>query len=180
MRVVTGTARGRRLESPQRNDIRPTPDRIKEAVFSIIQFDIEGRKFLDLFAGSGQMGIEALSRGAATAVFTDALGSAVDIIKRNLVATGLMEKSRVARTDYQSFLSHTSDIFDITYLDPPYHEEMLEDALMRTAKVMNDCGIIICEHPHTLKICERAGDFELSKQYRYGITAISVFKKPIS
>lgn len=179
MRVITGTARGRRLETLSGEDVRPTAERVKEAVFSIIQFDIEGRRFLDLFAGSGQMGIEALSRGAQSAVFTDSAQTSVDIIKKNLSATELMDRARVARTDYASFLKHTSDKFDIAFLDPPYRLGILPDALEMTAQVMSDAGIIICEHPTDIKLAEKVGCFSLQKTYRYGKINISIYRTEV-
>lgn len=176
MRVITGTARGRRLETLSGDDVRPTAERVKEAIFSIIQFDIEGRRFLDLFAGSGQMGIEALSRGASLAVFTDAAQASVEIIKKNLVATSLMEKARVVRTDYASFLKHTADKFDIAFLDPPYRLGILPDALERTAQVMSDAGVIICEHPLDVELPDAVGRFTAKRTYRYGKVCVSVYR----
>lgn len=176
MRVITGIARGRRLETLSGDDVRPTTDRVKEAVFSIIQFDIEGRRFLDLFAGSGQMGIEALSRGASLAVFTDTAQAAVDTVKRNLTCCGLMEKSRVVRQDFESFLKHTSDKFDIAFLDPPYRQGILQKALPLVVEAMSDAGIIICEHPVDETLPESAGKFNFRKVYRYGKINITVYR----
>ena len=120
MRVITGSARGRRLETLEGEDVRPTTDRIKEAVFSIIQFETEGRNFLDLFAGSGQMGIEALSRGAKSASFVDNAKKSLETVKRNLKATKLENSAKVFAMDFHSFLSMNSQRFDIAFLDPPY------------------------------------------------------------
>lgn len=182
MRVITGKARGRRLETLSGEEVRPTSDRVKEAVFSVIQFDIEGRRFLDLFAGSGQMGIEALSRGAASAVFVDAADPSVQMIKKNLTSTGLGEGARVFRADYASFLARSGDTFDIAFLDPPYHAGILADALEKTAARMSDYGMILCEHPVERKgeaalLPETAGGFEKVRVYRYGKTAVSLYRK---
>lgn len=177
MRVITGTARGRKLETLAGQDVRPTADRVKEAVFSVLQFDIEGRAVLDLFAGSGQLGIEALSRGAALAVFIDAAEESVNLVKRNLQTVGLAENARVVRSDYASFLAHTADRFDIAFLDPPYHKEILEKALPMTARVMSGHGVILCEHPAGAAMPDAAEDFLLARQYRYGKTAVSVYRK---
>lgn len=176
MRVITGTARGRRLETLPGDDVRPTAERVKEAIFSIIQFDIEGRRFLDLFAGSGQMGIEALSRGAALAVFTDTANASVEVIKKNLAAASLMERARVVRTDYASFLKHTADRFDIAFLDPPYRLGLLGDALALTAQVMSDAGVIICEHPPEVELPDAVGRFCAKRTYRYGKVCVSVYR----
>jgi 16S rRNA G966 N2-methylase RsmD len=120
MRVITGTARGRRLIAPQGTDTRPTSDRVKEAIFSIIQFEIEQADVLDLFAGSGQLGIEALSRGARTAVFVDSAREAQEAIRANLAATGLAERARIVAGDAAAYLTGTQEKFDILLLDPPY------------------------------------------------------------
>ena len=119
MRVITGTARGRVLRTLEGEDVRPTTDRVKEAVFSIIQFEIEGRRVLDLFAGSGQLGIEALSRGAASATFVDMSKDSLSAVKYNLEHTKLGDNAKVVQTDALSFLKLTKDKFDIVFLDPP-------------------------------------------------------------
>mgnify|MGYP005922078861 CR=1 FL=1 len=105
MRVITGTARGRRLKEPQGMDIRPTTDKVKESMFSILQFDIEGRRVLDLFGGTGQLGIEALSQGAKGAVFVDAREEACALIRENLKRTRLSEQGSVVRCDYLDYLN---------------------------------------------------------------------------
>ena len=116
MRVITGSARGRKLKTPENYDIRPTTDNVKESVFNIMQFDIEGRRVLDLFAGTGQLGIECLSRGAASAVFVDQSREAVKIVKDNLKACGL--SGTVVQADALSFL-RTCGKFDIIFVAPP-------------------------------------------------------------
>ena len=118
MRVITGTARGRRLKELEGLETRPTTDRVKEGVFNIIQFDIEGRRVLDLFAGTGQLGIEALSRGAASAVFVDQRRDAASIIRENLKLTGLSDRARVVNGEAMAFLSSQRERFDLIFLDP--------------------------------------------------------------
>ena len=172
MRVITGSARGRRLETLEGEDVRPTTDRIKEAVFSIIQFETEGRNFLDLFAGSGQMGIEALSRGAKSASFVDNAKT----VKRNLKATKLENSAKVFAMDFHSFLSMNSQRFDIAFLDPPYRTGMLQDALELVPEAMNDTGVIIAENPLDEEILSNYGDFVLDRQYRYGKIKITTFR----
>lgn len=178
MRVITGIARGRKLETLDGLDVRPTTEKVKEAVFSSIQFDIEGRKILDLFAGSGQLGIEALSRGAESAVFVDASPDSVAVVTRNIKAVGFEDKAKIIRKDYFSFLASDSDQFDIAFLDPPYREGILEKAATLTASKMSDYGIIICEHPADLKLpeCLDKG-FILKKQMKYGKISVSIFRK---
>mgnify|MGYP002675531026 CR=1 FL=1 len=116
MRVITGTARGRVLRTLEGEDVRPTTDRVKEAVFSIIQFEIEGRRVLDLFAGSGQLGIEALSRGADSATFVDMSKDSLATVKYNLEHTKLGDRAKVIQTDALSFLKLTKDRFDIVFI----------------------------------------------------------------
>lgn len=176
MRVITGTARGRRLETLEGNDVRPTPERVKEAVFSAIQFDIEGRHMLDLFAGSGQMGIEALSRGAARVQFCDSSEASLAVLRRNLAATGFAGMADVQKADYASFLATTRQQFDIAFLDPPYHAGILADALVKTAAVMRNTGVILCEHPTDVALPQQAGGFTCKKQYKYGKIAVSLYR----
>lgn len=175
MRVITGTARGRRLFTLEGEDVRPTAERVKEAVFSIIQFQLEGRRFLDLFAGSGQMGIEALSRGAAQAVFVDTRREAVEIIRKNLLTADLEKNAQVLQAEALAYLAREQGRFDIAFLDPPYRTGLLEQALELTAGRMNAGGLILCEHPEDETLPERVGDFERGKQYRYGKINITVY-----
>ena len=175
MRVITGSARGRKLEQLSGSDVRPTTDRVKEAVFSIIQFQIEGRAFLDLFAGSGQMGIEALSRGAARAVFTDAAKESVEIVKRNLKTTRLDECARVYRTDAIAFLATCRETFDLVFIDPPYGTGLLQQALQGVGRVMNKGGMVICESPVTEELPESFGEFVKLREYRHGKIKITTY-----
>ena len=126
MRVITGAARGRKLKTPGNDDIRPTTDNVKEAVFNIIQFDIEGRRVLDLFAGTGQLGIECLSRGAASAVFVDQSREAAGIVRDNLKTCGM--SAAVFQEDALSFLRGCGQ-FDIVFVDPPYDAGLYEPVL---------------------------------------------------
>ena len=181
MRVITGSARGKRLITVSGNDIvRPTGEKVKEALFSSIQFDIEGRRVLDLFAGSGQLGIEALSRGAVSAVFVDSNDASISAVKKNLETTDLAASAQVYKSDYQSFAVRCNSKFDIAFLDPPYKAGMLEDAVLKTAPLMSDYGMIICEHPIELKMPQQIADFEVYKAYRYGKTAVTVYKKEVA
>lgn len=175
MRVITGTARGKRLETLESDAVRPTPDRVKEAIFSIIQFDIEGRRILDLFAGSGQLGIEALSRGAESATFIDSSNESLEVVRRNLKSTGLEKQAVVFKSDYSSFLINCKNKYDIAFLDPPYAAGKLTHALEKVTNVMSDYGIILCEHPSTVEMPKDAGSFSLKKQYRYGKIIISLY-----
>lgn len=178
MRVITGIARGRKLETLDGLDVRPTTEKVKEALFSSIQFDIEGRRVLDLFAGSGQLGIEALSRGAESAVFVDASPDSLEVVKRNLKATGFEDKARTVRKDYFSFLAAANEKFDIAFLDPPYKAGYLEKALENLTAIMSDYGIIVCEYPTDITLPETlSGGFYAKKNMKYGKIAVTIYRK---
>ncbi len=177
MRVITGTARNARLEAPEGLATRPTSDMAKEAIFSILHFDLEQAAVLDLFAGSGQLGIEALSRGAKSCIFVDTSREAQEVIRRNLAATGLSPKARVAAMEASAFLGGTSERFDIALLDPPYGQDLILAVLPKLAEKMKDGGIIVCESERGETLPERAGDFCVLKTYRYGKAKITTYKK---
>lgn len=175
MRVITGSARGRKLETLTGEDVRPTTDRVKEGVFSAIQFRVAGRRFLDLFAGSGQMGIEALSRGAKEAVFVDARRDSAETVKKNLEATGFIKSARVVQGDAFSYLNQEQKTFDLAFLDPPYGVGLLQKALPAVAQIMNQGGIIICESPQNEELPAEIDNFVLDRSYRYGKIKISTY-----
>lgn len=175
MRVITGLARGRKLETLSGDDVRPTTDKVKESIFSIIQFQIEGRKFLDLFAGSGQMGIEALSRGASKAVFVDKSKQAYNVITKNLKNVNLQENAAVFNMDSVSYISQCGIKFDIAFLDPPYGTGLLQQALNKVTSVMNIGGLILCESPYEEEMPQNVGDFHIRKQYKYGKIKVTVY-----
>ena len=179
MRVITGSARGVRLKTPDGMKTRPTSDRVKEAVFSIVQFEVEGSRFLDLFAGTGQMGIEALSRGASSAVFVDGWKDACALVRENLKLARLSEKARVVQSDYLSYLQRCKEQFDIVFLDPPYAEIFLENALKQISEIdiLSDRGIIICERPAEKQLDLDIPGLVRCKDYRYGKTWVTVFRK---
>lgn len=181
MRVITGTARGKRLVTVAGNDIvRPTGEKVKEALFSSIQFDIEGRRVLDLFAGSGQLGIEALSRGAESAVFVDINDASIKAVRQNLDNTGLSDNAEVYKSDYSTFALRCTQKFDIAFLDPPYQAGILESTVSKVIPLMSEYGKIFCEHPSELKMPEKIGDFTVCKIYRYGKTLITVYQKEVA
>ena len=126
MRVISGKVKGVVLKAPDGMLTRPTSDRVKEAMFSIIQFDLPGAKVLDLFGGTGQLGIEAISRGAQSAVFVDAREEACRLIRGNLAKAKLESQGKVIRCDYADYLKRSREIYGIIFLDPPYAEVFLE------------------------------------------------------
>ena len=179
MRVISGKARGTILKTPDGMATRPTAERVKEAMFSIIQFDIPSAKVLDLFGGTGQLGIEALSRDAKSAVFVDEREDACKLIRENLRRAKLTENSRVVRSDYAAFLKNCKEIFDIILLDPPYAEKFLENALnlITEIDILQSGGIIVTERPAEKELlCDFPG-FSRSKDYKYAKTIVTLFRK---
>lgn len=179
MRVITGTARGIQLKTPEGMVTRPTTDRVKEAMFSIIHFDIPGARVLDLFGGTGQLGIEALSRGAKNAVFVDAGEPACRLIRENLKKTKLEGQGRVVRSDYLDFLSRCREQFEIILLDPPYAEVFLENALTKITEIdiLAENGIIVTERPMGKELPWEFPGYERSKDYKYGNTLVTIYRK---
>lgn len=168
MRIITGTMRGKKLITLEGEAVRPTSDRVKEALFDILQFRLEGRRFLDLFAGSGQIGLEALSRGAAQAVLVDSSRAARQVIEKNVQAAGFGDKVRLVPMDFASFLRSDAGTYDIAFLDPPYRTGLLQQALPLAAEHMAPGGILLCEHPRDEQVPEAAGGMARYRQYRYG------------
>lgn len=181
MRVISGSARGRRLKELPGLDTRPTTDKVKESVFNIIQFDIEGRKVLDLFGGTGQMGIEALSRGAEHATFVDMAPAAAKIIRQNLEVTGFTDSARVVQSDWRAFLSGCREKFHLIFLDPPYKGTMLENALETIAAIdiLSEHGIIICESPLDKELPDLAAPYEKGRDYRYGKIKVTLYRRTV-
>lgn len=178
MRVIAGTARSVPLLSREGLDTRPTADRVKEALFNIIQFELEGRNVLDLFGGSGQLAIEALSRGAAHAVIVDQSKESVSVIRKNLIKTNLLSKAEIMCADYLYYLNHSRERFDIIFLDPPYREKFLENALNRISEIdiLKTGGIIICERPAEKVLPDTFAAFRRVRDYRYGRTGITLYR----
>ena len=177
MRVITGTARGVQLKTPEGMLTRPTADRVKEALFSIINFDIPGAKVLDLFGGTGQLGIEALSRGAERSVFVDAREDACKLIRENLRRTKL--EGTVVRSDYMQYLNRCTDQFSIIFLDPPYAETYLENAIKRITEIdiLQSDGIIVAERPVGKELPWEFDGYQRSKDYKYGKTLLTIYRK---
>ena len=179
MRVITGKARGVQLKTPEGMLTRPTADRVKEALFSIIQFDLPGARVLDLFGGTGQLGIEALSRGAKSAVFVDQREEACRLIRENLKRTRLEQDGKVVRSDYLDYLKRCRENFDIILLDPPYAEVFLENALkcITEIDILQSGGIIIAERPLGKELPFEYEGYTRSKDYKYGKTLLTIYRK---
>ena len=179
MRVISGKAKGVVLKTPEGMLTRPTADRVKEALFSILQFDLPGTKVLDLFGGTGQLGIEAISRGAKCAVFVDAADAPCRLIKENLRRAKMEGEGRVVRADYLQFLSQCRETFDIIFLDPPYAEVFLENAIKKISEIdiLQSGGIIVAERPAEKSLNLEICGFTRSKDYKYGKTLLTLYRK---
>ena len=176
MRVISGSIRGKRLKEPSDYNIRPTTDKVKESIFNIIQFDIEGRNVLDLFAGTGQLGIECLSRGAASVTFVDQSKEAIAIVKDNLKSCGLT--ARVVQDDSIAFLSRGAR-YDIIILDPPYATNLLDKALeiINSVDILSEGGIIMCESAREKCMPELKSPYFKRKEYNYGKVKLTTYGK---
>ncbi len=174
MRVISGKSRGTSLYSLEGNHTRPTTDRVKESMFSIINFHIPDSIVLDLFAGSGALGIEALSRGAKKCWFVENSRAAADIVKKNIEKTNLGENALLKVVDYKAFLNSVDEKFDVILLDPPYNKKMCDEAMkiIYERNLLSDDGIIMCETEYPEIITT---DFEKKKDYKYGKIKLSLF-----
>ena len=172
MRIITGSAKGKKLVSLEGDATRPTSERIKEAVFSSIQFDIEGRRVLDLFAGSGQLGLESLSRGAQSCVFVERDRASAAAVEKNIRACGLQPgEAKLYKGDAIGFLAmQQPHSYDVILLDPPYGGELLRQALADIAKndILAEGGIIVCEKAPEDVIEPLPEGYVLLREYKYG------------
>ncbi|MBQ7989909.1 MAG: 16S rRNA (guanine(966)-N(2))-methyltransferase RsmD [Oscillospiraceae bacterium] len=178
MRVITGTARGRKLTALEGDSVRPTSDMVKEAIFSIIQFDIDGAMVLDLFSGTGQLGIEAISRGAKECRFVDQSSESLKVNRENIALCGFNGKATVTQANAVDFLRQARLTFDIALLDPPYNKGLIGEALPLLAPHMSERGIIVCEHEKELSLPDEVGGMIKKKTYRYGKIGLTVYRRP--
>ncbi len=176
MRVISGTKRGKKLREPDNYDIRPTTDMVKESLFNIIQFDIEGRRVLDLFAGTGQLGIECLSRGAAEVTFVDQSREAVTIVKDNLKRCGF--EARVVQSDSIAFLGR-GEKFDVILIDPPYATNLVDKALeiINSVDILTEGGIIMCESGREKPMPDMNMPYFKCKEYNYGKVKLTTYNR---
>ena len=180
MRIITGKARGIRLKTLEGEATRPTSERVKEAVFSMIQFDLEGRTFLDLFAGSGQLGLEAISRGAQHAVFVDQSKQAIQIIRENVQKTKLDSFCSVHQLNSLDFINRNRETkLDIIFLDPPYASGLYQPVLsaLLDANMLKPFSLIVCES-NTAQLLDNNETLQrrlkIKKQSSYGNTTITI------
>jgi len=178
LRVISGSAGGRKLKEPAGETIRPSGDRVKESVFNIIQFDIEGRNVLDLFAGTGQFGIEAISRGAKKAVFVDSDAGAIRLIRENLKICGFSDLAAVIAGDALRYLEN-DDKFDLIFIDPPYDAGLADKALIKITEFdkLNKNGIIMCETRVDSVLPDVTPPYFMQKDYKYGSVKITRYTR---
>ncbi len=184
MRIITGKARGVRLSTLEGNDTRPTSERTKEALFSMLQFNIEGRVVLDLFAGSGQLGLEALSRGASRAYLVDGSRAAHEIIKKNIKATRLEDGAHAFCEGSDTFLGRMRgrERFDIVFLDPPYASGLIDESLslLFEGDMIKPTSYIVCESDSFDILSEKNAErYEVIKTMKHGIAHISVLRAKV-
>ena len=179
MRVITGLAKGRRLAELPGLDTRPTTSKMKEGLFSAIQFDIEGRRVLDLFAGTGQLGIEAVSRGAAFCDFVDSAPAALKVVRQNVKTCGFEDRSACHGKDFTAFLGRSREKYGLVFLDPPYASGNLERAmeLISTIDIVVENGIMVCESPADHQLPELPAPYEKGKEYRYGKIKFTLYRR---
>ncbi len=179
MRVVAGSARGLRLSAPAGTDVRPTSDRVREAVFNALGSleAVEGARVLDLFAGSGALGIEALSRGARAAVLVDRDRGAVDVVRRNLATTGLATQAEVVRADALAFLRDGRPAFDLVLLDPPYRFSDWDALLEALAGAVTPDTVVVIESDRDV---EAPFGWRVERRKRYGSTFVTIVRPPES
>ena len=176
MRVITGEAKGRNLKTLDGLHTRPTAGKVKEAMFSILHFDLEGRRVLDLFAGSGQLGIEALSRGARECVFVDNDRGAISVVRENVTKCGFLDRAKILQTDYAGYLKR-GEKFDIVIVDPPYSEKLWKRALEISSRfdTLNFGGIMVIESESKDALPDRVGNLVRGREYGFGRTKLTVY-----
>ncbi|MBF0558754.1 MAG: 16S rRNA (guanine(966)-N(2))-methyltransferase RsmD [Nitrospirae bacterium] len=186
MRISGGTLKGRNigtrkafLNKPDGSELRPTPAKVREAIFDILRGVIEGSSLLDLYAGTGAVGIEALSMGAGRVVFVEESAARSGIIKESVSRFGFSEKALVVRDRVQDFLKKNEERFDIVFMDPPYasEETIYVATMIDRLETVGDDGIVIAEHSSKRALPDHAGALTLKKRYKYGDTSLSLYVK---
>lgn len=177
MRIISGSRRGMKLQSPPGEVTRPTGDRVKEGLFNILQGEIRDRRVLDAFAGSGALGLEALSRGAASAVFLEPEKRTLGALKKNLEKTGFPGATAKGLTLQAWAAEYRGQTFSLVFLDPPYHRGLAREALeLMIRKNLLDAGaLVVAETAADEEMPERTGDLCLRKKVRYGKTALWIY-----
>ncbi len=179
MRIISGTARGRKLKEPQGLDTRPTTDKVKESLFNIIQFELEGRRVLDLFAGTGQLGLEALSRGAERCTFVDQRRESAALVRENVKLCRFEDRSQVTQEEALAFLCSCKERYDVIFLDPPYKTDLLNQCIEKIARfdILREYGIIVCESGTDWTVPSLMPPYETGREYRYGQIKLSLCRR---
>lgn len=180
MRIISGSMRGRKLHAPPGLDVRPTSDKVKEALFNILSDRIEGASFLDLYAGTGSVGIEALSRGARAVVFVEKSKRHIGFLKKNLSLTSLEPRSIIFGMEATEFLrKKRAGPFDFIFIDPPYEGEEIEKTLplLGEGDMITDNSTVIIQHFHKKALPDQIGQLSFLKRYKYGETVLSFYGK---
>jgi len=181
VRIIAGVSKGRKLHPLKGIAIRPTADHLRESIFNILAGYVEGAVVLDLFAGTGSLGMEALSRGAASCVFVDSSRKAVELLNRNILTCGLQEQCTILKRDVLrglNFLIATGHTFDLVFMDPPYNRGYVE----QTLRLLGDCkciangGYIIVEHSRHETLSRKTAHFEQSSERQYGKSLVSFYE----
>lgn len=179
MRIITGEYKGRRLISPENDDIRPTSDKVKEALFSMIAFDLEEAVCVDLFAGTGNLGLEALSRGAAKCYFCDNSKEALGMIRKNIAHCKADQKAVVLPGDFRKGIGRIKEQADFIFADPPYDSGLYDKVFeaVDESGLLKDEGLIIAEHWHTMDMADQIYGFIKIKERKYGHIILSLYRK---
>lgn len=177
MRIIAGTMKGKRLLSPEDRQVRPTPDRVKEALFSMIEGHLPGARVIDLFAGSGNLGLEALSRGASKCWFCDLSGDSIRLLRKNIEHCKAGGMSEVSRMDFRHFLQGFSGTVDVVFMDPPYGENLWDEGvrLLAEGSILEAGGLLVLEHPRAMDFPLRYHGYTKIKERRYGTVVLSIF-----
>lgn len=181
MRIITGEYRGRKLEAPAGSDVRPTSDKVKESIFNMLMYDVYGSVCIDLFAGTGNLGLEALSRGAKMCWFCDNSRESIKYIKENIEKCGAQDKSKVVTGDYMKCLERVKEPVDLIFIDPPYGSDLYEKALenIDSLDLLADEGIIIAEHDKYVDLPETVGNLKVFKEKKYGRIRVTMYMKEV-
>ncbi len=182
MRIIAGKRRGLQLKAPDGFDVRPTADRVKEAVFSALQFELYERRVLDLFAGSGALGLEAISRGAASCIFVEKDPDALSILRTNVETADFQNRAKIIHGDYRDVLKRAIGPFDLVFLDPPYAAGFYEEALslLCTGDLLSEEAIVIVESDKSHGTMALPNELILHKEKKYGSTTIKFLRRQTS
>ena len=180
MRIITGSLKGRRLESPKNDKIRPTSDKVKEAIFSMLFDEFYDMPVCDLFAGTGNLGLEAISRGASRCYFADSARESISLLKRNIAYCNVGDKAVLLAGDYVTALQRIREKMSVIFLDPPYEAGYMQKAIetIDTLDLLEDGGSIVAEHSAFEKLDDSIGKYQKVKEKCYGKIVISIYRHP--